>query len=111
MLTNDLVGTQPSRLEYRLGRSNARGKHSEVDVPTIRASEVDQMKKKGVVKPLRKRGRSTTRPTDPEEGHMGATETPRWGKTRGALVNFPTDDPAAMFISFVNGLFEARHLV
>jgi hypothetical protein len=43
-------------------------------MPTIRPSEVDQIKKKSGVKLPRRRGRSTTRPTDAEEGHMGATE-------------------------------------
>ena len=48
-------------------------KHSEVDMATIRPSEVDQTKKKAAVKLPLRRGRSTRRP-DADEGHMGATE-------------------------------------
>ena len=68
------LGTQPNIQVFRVGRVNARGSASEVDMPTIRLGDADQMKKKTAVKLLRKRGRATTRPTNPEEGHMGATE-------------------------------------
>jgi hypothetical protein len=43
-------------------------------MPTIRPSEVDQMKKKSAVKLPPRRWRSNARPTDAAEAHMGATE-------------------------------------
>jgi hypothetical protein len=73
MPMNDL-GAQPNVHLCRAGRMDARRSNSEVDMATVRPSEIDQMNKKSAIKLPRTRGRPATRPTDAEEGHIGAME-------------------------------------